>query len=275
MKITDLYRSLRDDSRLQKNWEQNQPRIDRAFEGPLIARTPREVATAALLSIKMRYLADGDGFFEASADAELISFARTQGAGGARLANVIEGKTFSDQFARTAALHAITFYYDRSAPNPLVRALWPNPALEALSQADPAGLINRALRPTWAERKARAVIAIADLLCTMDIDNTSDERLRETLRSLPGLGPERADAVGVFAFHRPWPILDNYLWKLLARHGVLDEHEAGIKSYDGRRKMFGPLWKALVEEMPENLNEIAATLYLWADEAERFGFTYS
>ena len=37
MKITDLYRSLRDDSRLQKNWERNQPRIDRAFESPLIA----------------------------------------------------------------------------------------------------------------------------------------------------------------------------------------------------------------------------------------------
>jgi hypothetical protein len=58
MTITDLYRAMLADDRLQKFWEQNQPRIDRAFDSPLIARTPREFATAALLIMKLHCLPD-------------------------------------------------------------------------------------------------------------------------------------------------------------------------------------------------------------------------
>ena len=42
-KIVQFYQALKNDNRLQKNWEKNQSRIDRAFEAPMIARTVRNV----------------------------------------------------------------------------------------------------------------------------------------------------------------------------------------------------------------------------------------
>jgi len=49
--LVAVYQALRADPRLQKNWEENQPRLDRCLEAPLIARTSREIATAALLAV--------------------------------------------------------------------------------------------------------------------------------------------------------------------------------------------------------------------------------
>ena len=94
------------------------------------------------------------------------------------------------------------------------------------------------------------------------------------LRRIAGLGPERADAVGVFAFRMPWPIVDEYLWRLLGRHGLLSDDESSIRTYDRRRRAFEKHWRLLVSEQVDDANQVAATLYLWACEAERFGFTY-
>lgn len=275
MTITDLYRAMQTDGRLQKSWEKNQPRVDRAFEAPLIARTPREVATAALLVIKLHCLPDRHDYLDVRHDDDLLTFARSQGAGGTRLANIISGKTKADETAHAAAVHTASYYRDRSAANELVRAPWLEAALCKLTNADPSQIISPALRPTYSERKARAVIKLAALLCEGGSQAGSGEAFRTRLRSIEGLGPERADAVGVFAFHQPWPITDSYLWRLLARHGVIDEEVGSIKSYDGRQKAFASHWQDLQQATGTDANQLAATLYLWADEAERYGFTYS
>ncbi|MFH1619886.1 MAG: hypothetical protein ABIG11_08275 [bacterium] len=100
--IEKLYKALRDDPRLQKDWERNQPRIDRALEAILIVRTPREVATACLLACKLRFEPAAAACRPPAFDNGLISWARTQKQGGARLANIVEEKTPADQEARTA-----------------------------------------------------------------------------------------------------------------------------------------------------------------------------
>ena len=273
MTIIDLYVALRDDPRLQKNWERNQPRIDRTLESPLIARTSREVATAALLAIKLRFVPEAAAFLAVQPDAGLVTFARTQGSGGTRLANVLEGKRDADDTAKAAAFHTLAFYRNRAQANGLLRLGWTDAALVTVGKATVDDLINPALRPSSAERKAKGVAALAAMLPTGQRD-ADDDRLRAELRDVPGLGPERADAAGVFGFHRPWPIVDQYLWSLLARHGIITAADAEVKSYDARRRAFDPHWKQLCSVFPEDLNQLAATLYLWADEAERFGHSY-
>jgi endonuclease III len=269
--IVDLYLALKQDPRLQKNWEANQPRIDRALESPLIARTPREVATAALLVMKIRCEPAAATCPAAPPDADLIAFARTQGPGGSRLANAIEAA--QDDLAVAAATATLMYYRDRSASNLPVKTPWSADGLKTLAQASPSDLIHPSLRPTWSERKAVAASSIAKLI-VQDCQRCVDQQLRIALQSIPGLGPERADAVAVFAFHRAWPIVDEYLWRLLDCHGLLDEAECSTKRYDSRRSLFEPAWQDLIGSVPEDPNEIAATLYLWADEASRFGFRY-
>jgi hypothetical protein len=200
MTITQLYIAMRADGRLQQHWEQNQLRIDRAFESPLIAHTPREVATAALLIIKMYCLSDVSGYLDVVADNDLEAFARRQGSGGARLANVMSGQVDADRAAKAAAIHTMRYYHNRGSSNPLVKAPWTDAALHKLAGSTPSELLNSALRPPWSERNVQAVIDIANLLAK-DAHGTGD--LRGRLRSIKGLGPERADAVGVFAFHQP------------------------------------------------------------------------
>jgi len=272
--IIDLYLAMKNDSGLQKNWEKNQPRIDRAFESPLIARTPREVATAALLVIKLKYEPAAADFTQVTPDDNLISFAKTQGMGGKRLANVIEGKTRGDDIAKVAAIHSLRFYQDRSTASHLIRMPWSREALEAIACTKPEELINPALKPTWALRKATSVSQLASFLTT-NSEKMPDNLLRSKLRSIPGLGPERADAVGVFAFYKPWPIVDQYLWSLLFSHGLIKVEQEKLKGYDQRREAFEPYWKELITAEIDEPNEIAATLYLWADEAARFGYHYS
>ena len=271
--IISIYKQLRDDARLQKNWEQNQPRIDRALESVLIARTPREVATAVLLSVKLRFEPAAAQHACAEYDRDLLLFARSQGRSGGQLANLIERNADGDDIALAAALQSLAFYKDRTAPNRLVRLPWSFDGLECLSQVPTNGIFPPALKPMWAERKANGCREIAKLL--NHPPSLSDLRLRSLLRDIPGLGPERADATGVFGFKKGWPIVDEYLWRFLGRHGILPPEDRLIKRYDARRQLFDSQWKMLVESGLATPNELAATLYLWVCEAERFEFTYN
>ncbi len=271
--ITDIYRNLRDDQRLQKSWEQNQPRTDRALESLLIARTPREVATAVLLSVKLRYEPAAAVFLHVQADSGLLSFARTQGSGGARLANLIERLGDKECVAKSASIHSLHFYRNRAADNGLVRVAWSIEGLRAVSAAPVGEILIQELLPPWAERKALGLRELAEIL--IERVPFGDDPLRWRLRKISGLGPERADAVGVFGFQRGWPIIDEYLWRLLGRHGVLTPLQQTAASYDCRRETFEPYWRELSQSGLAATEELAATLYLWACEAERFGYTYA
>jgi endonuclease-3 related protein len=48
-------------------------------------------------------------------------------------------------------------------------------------------------------------------------------RLREGLLSVKGIGPETADSILLYAAHRPVFVVDAYTFRILARHGMVDE----------------------------------------------------
>src|ERR1035438_5620840 len=55
--------------------------------------------------------------------------------------------------------------------------------------------------------------------------------LRRRLLALPGVGPETADAILLYALNHPVPVVDEYLRRIAARHGLLTVPPGG-KGYD-------------------------------------------
>jgi endonuclease III related protein len=55
--------------------------------------------------------------------------------------------------------------------------------------------------------------------------------LRTRLLALPGVGPETADAILLYALHHPVPVADEYLRRIAARHQLLASPN-GIKGYN-------------------------------------------
>jgi endonuclease-3 related protein len=55
--------------------------------------------------------------------------------------------------------------------------------------------------------------------------------LRRRLLALPGVGPETADAILLYALHHPVPVADEYLRRIVRRHKLLSL-PSGPKGYD-------------------------------------------
>jgi len=188
------------------------------------------------------------------------------------LANIITGVHEAAPEAQAAAIQALRFYAERSAPNELVRLPWSRSGLRQLASASPEEVFPWGFRIGHWKLKARGVSELAALLDDPPLGD--DEALRKRLRAVHGIRDERVDAAGVFGFRKPWPIVDEYFWRLLGRHGVLRSEEVTLKGYGRRRRAFVPHWQRLLAANAGDPNQVAATLYLWADEAEKFGFSY-
>lgn len=107
-----------------------------------------------------------------------------------------------------------------------------------LAAAPPAEL-EAALRPAGTYRlKARRLRALtAWLLGRFDgrLDRLGAAPLaplRRELRRVPGIGPETADAILLYAAHRPVFMVDAYTRRILVRHRILP---AGLPYEDARR----------------------------------------
>ncbi len=97
-------------------------------------------------------------------------------------------------------------------------------------RAVPLERLRELIRPSgYMVRKAAAVKAFVALL-----DSAYDGSLatmaaapvgetREALLALPGVGPETADAILLYALHRPVMVVDEYLRRVVTRHGLMDE----------------------------------------------------
>ena len=274
MDIVKLYGALRDDPRLQKSWEALQPRFDRAFEVPLIGRMPREMTTAAVLAIKLKFEPAAAKYIHSIDDRDLVGFTRGQGAGGSRLAKILTGKTPADRLARAAARHALDFYRCRTRISGLIQLAWSKVALRAIADCPSDQLFNPAFRPTWSVRKANAISQLAWLLLNPATPIDDFNVMQFALQDIPRMVPERADAVAMFAFRRPWPIVDENLWRLLTAHRVITEEQTRLQTYETRRRAFALHWNFLTASSYTDGNELAATLYLWSHEAMRHGYRY-
>ncbi|MDE3188317.1 MAG: base excision DNA repair protein [Acidobacteriota bacterium] len=97
-------------------------------------------------------------------------------------------------------------------------------ALRTLALED----LKQLIRPSgFHTRKApalKAFIAMLDAEFAGSLDAlaaTPAEPLRRRLMALPGVGPETADAILLYAFKHPVPVADEYLRRIAERHRLL------------------------------------------------------
>jgi endonuclease-3 related protein len=82
-----------------------------------------------------------------------------------------------------------------------------------------------------------------------ELKGMPSNELRQSLLALDGVGPETADSILLYAFHRPVLVIDAYLRRLAQR---LLARSAPIPDKDLRH------WVALEFEDPASLNELHA-----------------
>lgn len=116
---------------------------------------------------------------------------------------------------------------EKSIANLAERALLSVGAIRTLSEDD----LRELIRPSgYMTRKAAAIKAFVAFL-DRDYDGSLErlgdevpEVARERLLALPGVGPETADAILLYALEKPAIVVDEYLRRLVTRHGLLAEN---------------------------------------------------
>jgi endonuclease-3 related protein len=104
----------------------------------------------------------------------------------------------------------------------------------------PLGKLRRLIQPSgFYTRKAlalKAFVAMLDKECDGSLETLAAQPaapLRERLLKLPGVGPETADAILLYALGIAVPMADEYLRRVAGRHGLLKPAHGRAKiSYD-------------------------------------------
>ncbi len=106
-------------------------------------------------------------------------------------------------------------------------------------RAIPLARLRRLIRPSgFITRKAPALKAFVAMLDTdfggslEALDTMPTAALRQRLLDLPGVGPETADAILLYAFGHAVPVADEYLRRIAERHRLLAPTGRGRKPYD-------------------------------------------
>ena len=104
----------------------------------------------------------------------------------------------------------------------------------------PLKKLRRLIQPSgFYTRKAPALKAFVDLLdkefggSLDDLAGVPTAALRQRLLDLPGVGPETADAILLYALGHAVPVADEYLRRIAERHGLLETAPGRARiSYD-------------------------------------------
>ena len=107
-------------------------------------------------------------------------------------------------------------------------------------RAVPLKKLRRLIQPSgFFTRKAAALKAFVDLLdkefggSLDDLAGVPTAALRQRLLDLPGVGPETADAILLYALGHAVPIGDEYLRRIAERHGLIEAASGRARiSYD-------------------------------------------
>ncbi|MCS4275383.1 endonuclease-3 related protein [Mycetocola sp. BIGb0189] len=107
-----------------------------------------------------------------------------------------------------------------------IRALRERALLDPVALAAiPAEELAEVIRPSgFMTAKSRSAVALARWVVETDslnggVSSRTDAELREELLALPGIGPETADVIGLYAFDRPAFIWDTYARRMLTAVG--------------------------------------------------------
>ncbi len=88
--------------------------------------------------------------------------------------------------------------------------------------------------------------------CFKNARGLPTSRLRDELLSIPGIGPETADSILLYAFGRPTFVVDAYTRRLVERHRMLPEGA----SYDEIKALF----ESNLKKSPRLFNEFHALI---------------
>jgi endonuclease III len=209
----------------RRDWERNQSGVDRGIEAVLIQRSPRELATYALVRLRLACMPHLEGLLRESScsavDADgLSSWAIEQGGAAKTLARTAsdEGKPMGD-YRCAAACAVLRYYRHREEPNALVQAPWTDGGFTNLTTLDVRALDEAPIRGAFWQAKLAKVQQIVRHVRRSAWDELPDDAVMRSLRSVAG--EQTAAMVALFWLGRPVPIIDTYLERLLRQHGLL------------------------------------------------------
>ena len=93
-------------------------------------------------------------------------------------------------------------------------------ALDKIAQADQDDLAELIKPSGYFNQKAKRLIYIANSLKPDDIRNADLPAARKILLGLTGIGPETADSILLYVYHKPIFVIDAYTKRLFTRLGV-------------------------------------------------------
>lgn len=266
----------------RKECEYNQSGADRGMEAVLIQRSTRELATYALVRLRLEAMPElrttsSDADWTPSEVQGLLCWAQTQGAGGTMLAKTVteerEQPTLNCRVL--AALATLRFYHRREDQNPIVKVPWSEDGFERLAALDVNGLLEYPAQGTFWKRKFQTVQRLVahvrgkDSLRVLD-----DEAVVQSLRSIPGVGEQTASMVALFWLGRAVPIIDTYLLRLLSDHHLLPTpFPMSSSNHTHLRRHLRQGAFAIEARHPEwPAARVLSCLYLWACEIGRFRY---
>jgi len=262
----------------RKDWELNQSGADRGMEAVLIQRAPRELATYALCRLRLAAMPEllesccepAPGTPETQA---LLEWARSQGAGGTALVNLITQQLENARRteATQAALASLKYYRWREDPNPTVKTHWTEDGLDRVASLNTGRLAKYPTRGAFWAGKFYTVKRLVAHVRTAAFESLDDESLPRSLRSINGVGEQTAAMVMLFWLGRPVPIIDSYLLYLLQDHGLVPASFSGGAGDRAALRLHLVQGARKLEARRANWPAARAfsCLYLWACEIRR------
>lgn len=114
-------------------------------------------------------------------------------------------------------------------------------ALAATSPTELASLLREA-GVTRPDRHVGLLLRLAEWTSRRagSLETAPTEALREELRNVRGIGPATADAILLFALHRPAYPLDRASYRIFVRHGWIDPTAEYDEARDVAERLAGP-----------------------------------
>jgi len=200
-----------------KEYERNQSGIDRGLESVLIQRTNRELATYALVRLRIAAMPELASNFSMPIEGEagLLAWAGSQGAGGAMLRTAIRLATADNDVRRHAALAALKYYRNREAENPLVKKPWAEAGLRRIPMTNFEELLQYPTPGGFWLKKFETIRRLIATVQEIESTDRTDEQVMQALLEVKGVGPQTASMTALFWLNRTTPIIDGYLARLL------------------------------------------------------------
>lgn len=258
----------------KKDWKHNQSGLDRGLESVLIQRTTRELATYALVQLRTSVMPEllgiQDHFLDENKTNELLSWAETQGPGGAMMRRVATATSDNDDPRRIAALAVLKYYQSRTDDNAVVKHTWTNDGLMRLTELDVTPLLTYPIPGGFWRKKFETIKQLANFILNSDMRTFPDDQVLWNLRNIKGVGPQTASMVALFVFARPTPIIDGYLISLLANHGlVTGSLDGSFTQNELRHYLISGALEMATGNPDWPAHRSLSSLYLWACEVGR------